>query len=82
MIVADLLDTSDGHDSARKRARHPELAGCLDDFYLSLCHPGAFQFEQMPQGWQRAQRTLAGEYQRLQTMLKVETLKRLARLQP
>jgi hypothetical protein len=67
-----------GKRAANLRARFPVLASYVDDFYTATRFPLAFDFRAMPPEWQRAQSTLAAEYERFNGELKVLLLKKPA----
>lgn len=51
-MVAELK----GQGTAHLRSLYPEQAGYIDDFFLALDFPGAFDFKAMPVKWQTAMR--------------------------
>ena len=69
LMQADLTDIkTGGRNSARLRERCPQFAAALDDFYLMLTVPGAFDWHAQPAGWRWCQRVLSAEYRRIQSL--------------
>jgi len=55
-----------GRDASALRQSDPKTARLVDDFYLMLCNPHAFDFARKPHSWQRAMMHLSSTYQRFQ----------------
>ncbi len=68
-----------GRSASALRSLSPVLATCVDDFYLSLKYPAAFDFQAMPLGWQKTQRILAAEHEKLTVNLQARIFAELLR---
>lgn len=54
-----MRDDLENRNIVALRRMRPDLAAYLDDFYIALTFPHAFDFQRMPLRWQEAQALLS-----------------------